>query len=125
MKFRYEKTVRAGSEFKARETAKESESDADINHNAMLPEDGGRAKAKKRGRKTYRTEWRETKLVTIFIIDQNGRQVKNNKSWIDGTMQGPDALAEIIAMHLFRLGAGQAERSCPLYSGPNENSVGA
>jgi hypothetical protein len=109
MKFRYEKTARAGSEFKTRETPKESESDADIEHNAMLPEDGGRAKAKKRGRKTYRTEWREPKLVTIFIIDQNGKQVKNSKAWIDGTMQGPDVLAEIIAMHLFRLGAGQAE----------------
>lgn len=56
MKFRYGKTARVGSEFKTRETVSESESDADIEHNAMLPEDGGRAKAKKRGRKTYRTE---------------------------------------------------------------------
>jgi hypothetical protein len=56
MKFRYGKTARVGSEFKTRETVRESESDADIEHNAMLPEDGGRAKAKKRGRKTYRTE---------------------------------------------------------------------
>jgi hypothetical protein len=109
MKFRYEKTVRAGSEFQVRENAKESESEEDLEHNAKLPEDGGRSKAKKKGRKTYRTEWREPKLVTIFIVDKNGKQVKNSKAWIDGTLQGPDALAEIIAMHLFRLGAGQAE----------------
>ncbi len=109
MKFRCEKTLRSGSEFQVRENARESESKADIEHNAKLPEDGGRFKAKKKGRKTYRTEWREPKLVTIFIIDKHGKQVKKSKAWIDGTLEGPDALAEIIAMHLLRLGAGHAE----------------
>jgi hypothetical protein len=109
IKFRYNKTARTESELQSTKTTRESESKADVEHNAKLADDGGRAKAKKKGRTTYRTEWREPKLVTIFIIDKFGKQVKKSKAWIDGTLQGPDALAEIIAMHLSRLGADQAE----------------
>jgi hypothetical protein len=36
---------------------------------------------------------------------------KLSNAWIDGTMQGPDALAEIFANRLFRLGA-RIDRLC-------------
>jgi hypothetical protein len=38
--------------------------------------------------------------------------VKKSKATIDGTFTGPDAMAEIVAMHLHRLGAAQAQSVC-------------
>lgn len=79
-----------------------------IEHNAKLIENGGRSKANK-GKKTYRSDWREPKLATIFIIDNHGKQLKGTRAWIEATLEGPDAIAEIIAMRLYQLGATQAE----------------
>ena len=66
----------------------------------------GRSKA--RPKKTYAADWREPKLVTIFVHDEQGRMVKGSKATVDGTFLGPDAVAELTAMHLHRLGAAQA-----------------
>jgi hypothetical protein len=67
-----------------------------------------KGRSKKRPRRTFAAEWREPKLVTIFVHDENGRMEKESRATVDGTFLGPDALAEIIAMHLHRLGAAQA-----------------
>ena len=66
----------------------------------------GRSKAKPR--RTFAADWREPKLMTIFIHDEHGKMVKKTKATIDGTLLGPDAIAEIVAMHLHRLGASEA-----------------
>jgi len=58
--------------------------------------------------KTFDADWREPKLVTIFVHDERGKMVEASKSTIDGTLLGPDAIAELVAMHLHRLGAAQA-----------------
>jgi hypothetical protein len=73
-----------------------------------LPVENTPGRSKKRARKTYDAEWREPKLVTIFIHDEKGRMVKESQATVDGTFLGPDAMAELIAMHLHRLGAAQA-----------------
>jgi len=78
-----------------------------IQANAQLSEDGGRAE--KRRKKTFQSDWREPKLVTIFVHDANGRMEKSSQAWIDGTLTGPDALCELVAMHLYRLGAQSAK----------------
>ena len=82
--------------------------------------DGGRVRTrvvvrKKRDKRTgqkrrqkFRTEWREPKLLIIFEMDKRGRMVRGSRPWIDGTFQGPDACAELLAMHLHRLGAATA-----------------
>ncbi|MCA9020633.1 MAG: hypothetical protein KDA74_10850, partial [Planctomycetaceae bacterium] len=57
---------------------------------------------------SFAAEWREPKLATIFIHNEKGRMVKKSKATIDGTFSGPDAMAEIVAMHLHRLGAAKA-----------------
>src|SRR5262249_57424122 len=54
-------------------------------------------------------EWREPKLLTIFEIDSKGQMVKKSQARIDGTFSGPDEVMELLAMHLHRLGAAQAE----------------
>ena len=81
--------------------------------------DGGRVRVRtvvetvkvsgKRKRKKFRIEWREPKVVILFELDQKGRMVKGSRPVIDGTLQGPDALIELVAFHLHRLGAARAD----------------
>lgn len=66
-------------------------------------------RSQKRRTRTYETDWREPKLVTIFVHDEHGKMAKETKATIDGTLLGPDAIAEVVAMHLHRLGAAKAE----------------
>jgi hypothetical protein len=75
------------------------------------PDDGGRVKAKKRHSRSKRftSEWREPKLFIIYVLDENGRQDTSVAPWIEATLEGPDALAELVAMRLTQLGADEAE----------------
>ena len=68
----------------------------------------GRGKTKKQKRR-YQGQWREPKLLTIFEIDAQGQMVRKNRARIDGTFAGPDEMMELVAMHLHRLGAAQAQ----------------
>ena len=80
--------------------------------------DGGRVRVRtviktvrvggKRKRKPFRVEWREPKVVILFETDKKGRMVKGSRPVIDGTLQGPDVLIELVAFHLHRLGAAGA-----------------
>jgi hypothetical protein len=71
--------------------------------------DDAPGRSRKKTKRTYPTDWREPKLVTIFVHDDAGKMVKQTTATIDGTLLGPDAIAEMIAMHLHRLGAAKAE----------------
>lgn len=46
--------------------------------------------------------------MIIFEMDKRGRMVRGSRPWIDGTFRGPDECAELLAMHLHRLGAAAA-----------------
>ena len=54
-------------------------------------------------------EWREPKLLILFETDEKGRMAKGCRPIIDGTLRGPDALIELLAFHLHRLGAAAAQ----------------
>jgi hypothetical protein len=60
-------------------------------------------------RRRYKTDWRDIKLLILYEIDEKGEKVRNSRPWIDGTFAGPDEAMELLAMHLHRLGAAQAE----------------
>lgn len=75
-----------------------------------LPVEDCPGRSKRGSRRGYETDWREPKLVTIFVHDETGKMAKQSKATIDGTLLGPDAIAEITAMHLHRLGAAKAQR---------------
>jgi len=62
-----------------------------------------------RKRKPFRVEWREPKVVILFETDATGQMVKGSQAVTDGTLQGPDALIELVAFHLHRLGAARAQ----------------
>jgi hypothetical protein len=80
--------------------------------------DGGRLRVRtvveairvggRRKRKKFRIEWREPKVVILFEVDKKGRMVRGSRPVIDGTLQGPDALIELTAFHLHRMGAARA-----------------
>jgi hypothetical protein len=81
--------------------------------------DGGRVRirtqvetTKRKGvkhRRKIRIEWREPKLLILYLSDRKGRMLKGTRPWIDGTMNGPDHLMELMAFHLHRLGAARAK----------------
>jgi hypothetical protein len=81
--------------------------------------DGGRIRirtrietTKRKGvkhRRKIRVEWREPKLLILYLSDRKGRMLKGTRPWIDGTMKGPDHLMELLAFHLHRLGAAWAK----------------
>jgi hypothetical protein len=83
----------------------------------VLSLDGGRLRVRKnkRGRKTakrrhrYTTDWREPKLMVIYVVDKEGRADRRECPWLDGTLQGPEALFTFIHYYLSRLGVGQAD----------------
>jgi hypothetical protein len=60
-------------------------------------------------RRKIRVEWREPKLLILYLSDRKGRMIPGTRPWIDGTMNGPDHLMELLAFHLHRLGAAHAK----------------
>ncbi len=73
-----------------------------------LPRENAPGRSRKQPRQTFDAEWREPKMLTIFEHDEGGRMVKKSQATLDGTFLGPDALTELVAMHLHRLGAARA-----------------
>jgi hypothetical protein len=68
------------------------------------------SKKKKGSRQKFDTPWREPKALIIFEFNEQGKMVKKERQpLIDGTLLGPDNLAELVAFHLHRLGVAQAE----------------
>ncbi len=80
--------------------------------------DGGRVRVRtivkksrvggKRKRRKFRIAWREPKVVILYELDEQGRIARGSRPVIDGTLQGPAALIELVALHLHRLGAAKA-----------------
>src|SRR5512135_207142 len=81
--------------------------------------DGGRVRIrtqvetkKRKGvkyRRKIRVEWREPKLLILYLSDRKGRMLRGTRPWIDGTLNGPDHLMELLAFHLHRWGAARAK----------------
>src|SRR5215208_7273056 len=91
-----------------------------VGQHVVAQVDGGRVRirtqvetAKRKGvkhRRKIRIEWREPKLLILCLSDRKGRMLRGTRPWIDGTMNGPDHLMELLAFHLHRLGAALAKR---------------
>lgn len=86
----------------------------------VISVDGGRTRLRrpKSGRKPngkryhgYHTEWKEPKLLTIYVIDEEGQKMSSAEFPItnDGTFEGVDGFMLILEMHLTRLGVCHAK----------------
>lgn len=85
-----------------------------------LAVDGGRlnirqTKCKGRKRKSgwpgYETDWKEPKLLIIYVLDEEGRKITRTDIPLvaDGTLMGLEQFMKILEMHLHQLGVAQAE----------------
>ena len=82
----------------------------------VISTDGGRLRVRKnkpgkktpKGRSRYRTDWREPKLLVIYVVDEKGRIAREFAPVIDGTLQGPDAVFRLLEFYLRELGIEQA-----------------
>lgn len=87
----------------------------------VIAVDGGRSRIRinKKGRKNPKTnkhgfigEWVEPKLLTIYVVDEQGKKVKNGEIKIvnDGTYEDYKGFLPILEMHLISLGISQAKQ---------------
>jgi hypothetical protein len=84
----------------------------------VLSTDGGRIRIRttKRGPKTakgrnrYRTDWREPKLLIIYVVDEKGQMDREFLAVIDGTLGGPDAIFKLMEFYLSELKITTADR---------------
>src|SRR4051812_40758277 len=84
----------------------------------VLSVDGGRIRIRttKRGPKTaqgrnrYRTDWREPKLLIIYVVDQDGQMDREFLAVIDGTLGGPDAIFQLMESYLRELKITTADK---------------
>lgn len=83
----------------------------------VISVDGGRYRRRKnkRGRKTkkgrhrYSTDWKEPKLLIIYVVDEEGTTDRTIAPFIDGTMNGPDAVFGLIEYYLQHLEIQKAD----------------
>jgi hypothetical protein len=85
--------------------------------NVVISIDGGRIRIRKnkrqrtkKGRLKYRTDWREPKLLIIYVADAEGRMDRKFPPIIDGTLGGPDHAFELLRHYLQQLGVSKADR---------------
>jgi hypothetical protein len=83
----------------------------------VISTDGGRLRVRKdkRGKKTkkgrsrYHTDWREPKLLMIYVVDEKGRIAQEFAPVIDGTLQGPDDVLRLLEFYLRPLEISRAK----------------
>jgi len=84
----------------------------------VLSADGGRLRIRsvKKGRKTkknrarYKTDWREPKMLMIYVVNDDGRIDKRVLPIIDATLGGPDALFALMHIYLRSLNIGVTDQ---------------
>ena len=69
-----------------------------------------RGKRTKKGRRRYRTDWREPKLLAIYVVDEQGRIEREFTPVLDGTLKGPDAVFRLIEFYLSELQIEEATK---------------
>lgn len=84
----------------------------------VISTDGGRTRIRtdkqgkrtKKGRRRYRTDWREPKLLAIYVVDEEGRIDRSFTPILDGTLKGPDAVFGLIEHYLSKLEIDKASK---------------
>ena len=69
-----------------------------------------RGKRTKKGRRRYRTDWREPKLLAIYVVNEQGLIEREFTPVLDGTLKGPDAVFRLIEFYLSELSIDQAAK---------------
>jgi hypothetical protein len=83
----------------------------------VISTDGGRLRVRKnkrgkktkKGRRRYHTDWREPKLLVIYVVNEKGRIAQEFAPVIDGTLQGPDEVFRLLEFYLRQLEISRAK----------------
>jgi hypothetical protein len=83
----------------------------------VISTDGGRLRVRKnkrgqktkKGRSRYHTDWREPKLLVIYVVDEKGRLAREFAPVMDGTLTGPDEVFRLMEFYLRELDIHQAK----------------
>jgi hypothetical protein len=84
----------------------------------VISADGGRVRTRinKRGRKTkknrsrYKTDWREPKLILVYVVNEEGEKDRKIPPIMDASLDGPDATFGMLLYYLKKLGVGAADQ---------------
>jgi hypothetical protein len=84
----------------------------------VVSTDGGRIRIRRtkrgpktaKGRSRYRTDWREPKLLIIYVVDEKGEMDRKFLAVIDGTLGGPDAIFKLMEYYLSELKITTADK---------------
>ena len=84
----------------------------------VISTDGGRVRIRtnksgkrtEKGRRRYRTDWREPKLLAIYVVGEDGKIDRSFTPVLDGTLKGPDAVFGLIEQYLSNLGINEATK---------------
>ncbi len=84
----------------------------------VISTDGGRVRIRKykpgrktkKGRRRFKAEWREPKLLIIYTVDETGKRERTFMPIIDGTLKGPNAVFGLIKYYLAKLDLDQADK---------------
>jgi len=73
-----------------------------------IREGGERGRRNPKGRRCFQTPWREPKLVTAYVADEEGHKVRSVAPLIDATMGDADAAFGLLIAELRLRGAAEA-----------------
>lgn len=84
----------------------------------VVSADGGRVRTRvnKRGKKTkknrsrYKTDWREPKLILVYVVNENGEKDRKIPPVMDASLDGPDATFAMLLYYLKKLGVVAADQ---------------
>lgn len=107
--------IRARASFDNDETPIEKEFSS---KRVIISADGGRVRTRKnkRGKKTnknrsrYKTDWREPKLILVYVVNENGEKDRKIPPIMDASLDGPDATFAMLLYYLRKLGVASAEQ---------------
>ncbi len=83
----------------------------------VVSTDGGRMRIRKKkvektkkGRNRYHTDWKEPKLLIIYVVNDQGKLDRKFCPFIDGTLNGPDEIFGLIKYYLKKLNIVLADK---------------
>lgn len=88
------------------------------NCSVVVSTDGGRLRIRKdkrgartkKNRRRYKTDWREPKLIIIYVVDESGQRDANHLPIIDASIQDADATFGMLTTYLKQLKANLAAK---------------
>ena len=80
--------------------------------------DGGRVRVRrkkrgpktKKGRNRFHTDWKEPKLLILYVVGDDGRPAQTWAPIIDGTLRGPDAVFALLQSYARQIGLTAADK---------------